>query len=92
MKVDFYATLRQIVGAKTVELSLAEGITVQELIAELIRRYPKLGLALLDEDGELYRHVHVFIDGRDAIYLEHKLETVLTSNNTVDIFPPVAGG
>ncbi len=92
MKVNFYATLRPLVGGKTVEFPLAEGSTVRELIAEIIRRYPTLGSQLLDEDGELYGYVHVFINGRDAPYLEHRLETVLTPDDTVDIFPAVAGG
>ena len=92
MKVDFHATLRQIVGGKTAEIPVGQGITVRELIGELIARYPGLRPQLLDEQGNLSEHVHVFINGRDAPYLDHGLETELAPDDTLDVFPPVAGG
>ncbi len=92
IKANFYANLRPIVGGKTVELPLVEGTTVRQLIAEIVRRYPGLGPILLDETGELYRHVHVFINGRDAPYLQNALDALLAPGDTVDMFPAVAGG
>jgi molybdopterin synthase sulfur carrier subunit len=47
---------------------------------------------LLDEAGELLGHIHVFINGRDAPYLDDGLETTLAAGDTVDVFPAVAGG
>ena len=47
---------------------------------------------LLDEDGKLYGHVHVIINGRDAPFLENALETVLVGDDRVSIFPAVGGG
>lgn len=92
MQINFYATLRPIVGAKTIELPLATGITVQQLLEEVIERYPALHKELFDDKGELYRHVHIFINGRDAPFLDDALETRLTLSDTIDIFPAVAGG
>ncbi len=92
MKINFYATLRQIVGTKTVELSLPNGTTVQQAVAEVVARYPNMRRMLLDEQGELHPYVHVFINGRDAPYLESALETVLQPDDSVDIFPAVGGG
>ncbi len=92
MRVNFYATLRPIVGGKTVELPVAPGITVRDLIDELVARYPRLRAELLDEHGSLYGHVHVFVNGRDAPYLADKLDTPVASEDHLDIFPPVAGG
>jgi molybdopterin synthase sulfur carrier subunit len=92
VKVDFYATLRPIVGGKTVELPVAPGITVRGLIDELVARYPPLRAELLDEHGNLYRHVHVFVNGRDAPYLADQLDTVVTPEDALAIFPQVAGG
>ena len=92
MKVNFYATYRQIVGGKTVEIPTAKRVTVRQLIDEVIARYPRLRRELLDDGGKLYRHVHVFIGGRDAPYLVDGLDTALTEDDTVNIFPPVAGG
>jgi len=92
MKISFYATLRQIVGTKTIEISLPRGATVQQVVAEVVARYPDMRQMLLDEQGELHPYVHVFINGRDAPYLEHALETSLQPDDCVDIFPAVGGG
>ncbi len=92
MKVNFYATLRQIVGAKSIELPVTDGITVRQLIEAVIARYPALRRELLDDQGNLYSYVHVFINGRDAPYLDQGLDTRLSPDDTVSLFPPVAGG
>ena len=42
MKVHFFATLRPIVGGKTVEFDTDHGITVQEMLDVMIARFPKL--------------------------------------------------
>lgn len=92
MEVHFYATLRSIVGQKTVEIDLPAGATVREMIAEVVSRYPDLRRQLLDENGELYDHMHVFINGRDAPYLEEGMDTQISPEDTVNMFPPVGGG
>jgi len=92
MKVNFYANLRQITGGKSVELDLPGGTTVHGLLAAVVRRYPELRDKLFQEDGTLFGHIHVFINGRDAPYLDRKLATELEESDTVDIFPPVGGG
>lgn len=92
MEVSFYATLRQVIGRKTVEIPLPDGSSVQRLLDALLEEHPAMGPELFDQNGDLFGHVHVFINGRDAPYLEHGLATVLTPLDKVDIFPPVAGG
>ena len=92
MEVSFYATLRQMIGQKTVEIPLPDGSSVQQLLDAVLERHPAMGPELFDENGELYGHVHVFINGRDAPYLDDGLQTVLKAQDKVDIFPPVAGG
>jgi molybdopterin synthase sulfur carrier subunit len=92
MKVKFYATLRKIVGAKMIDVSLEEGATVRNLIDEITRRYPALRSEMLDEQGNLYGHVHVFVNGRDAPFLEGGLDSVISPNDEVGIFPAVGGG
>lgn len=92
MIVNFYATLRQVVGAKSVEFSLDEGATVRQLVAEMVRCYPALNKELLNEQGELYRHVHVFVNSRDASFLENGLDSKLSAGDTIGVFPAVGGG
>jgi len=92
MVIGFFATLRPIVGGKTVDVDLPDGTTVRELIDHLVSTIPGLRDAILDEAGELSRRVHVFVEGRSAIYLAAGLETRLSASQRVDIFPAVAGG
>jgi molybdopterin synthase sulfur carrier subunit len=92
LKVNFYATYRAIVGQKTVEFDIPSGSTVQKLVDLIIERYHDFGGQLLDEQGNLYRHIHIFINGRDTYYLPHDLKTVLDPKDKIDIFPPVGGG
>ncbi len=92
MQVNFYATLRPIVGGRTVHFDVGEHITVQQLVDAVVTRFPKLRQELLNEEGNLYPHVHVFINGRDAPYLPNGVETVIQPGDTIDIFPAVAGG
>ena len=92
MQVSFYATIRAIVGAKTLEIDLPEGSSVHDLLDRLIERCPPLGEKLFDPEGKFSRRVKVFVDGRSAIYLPAGLETKLRPDQSVDIFPAVAGG
>ena len=92
MKVSLYATIRAIVGTKTLEIELPEESSIQELLDRLIERCPPLGEKLLDPDGKLTRSVQVFVDGRSAAHLPDGLETKLRADQSVDIFPSIAGG
>jgi len=92
VKVSFYATIRAIVGAKTLAIDLPEGSSIQELLDRLIERCPPLAEKLLDPDGKLSRSVQVFVDGRSAFHLPDGLETKLRDDQEVDIFPAVGGG
>lgn len=92
MKINFYATLRPLAGQKTVEFDLPPDITVRELVESIVTRFPPMRKELLDENGELYGHVHVFINGRDAPYLSNAVDTLLQAGDKVDVFPAVGGG
>ena len=92
MKVNFYATLRPIVGQKTVELSLPTGTTAIQLVLMFVRDYPIMRKELLDANENFMPHMKFFINGREAIYLPDKFDTIIQPNDKVDIFPPVGGG
>jgi molybdopterin synthase sulfur carrier subunit len=92
MNVNFYATLRQVVGAKSVDFGLAAGTTIAQLLEEMIHRYPALRQELLDEQGQLYRHVHIFINGRDVTFLEQGMDTPLAEQDMIGVFPAIGGG
>lgn len=92
MKVNFFATLRQIVGQKTVEIDLPENTTVQNFVEMIVTQYPPMRKELLNENGELYRHVHVFVNGRDAPFLENGMDTIIKPDDKLNVFPAVGGG
>ncbi|HJW91112.1 MAG TPA: ubiquitin-like small modifier protein 1 [Anaerolineales bacterium] len=92
MKVNFYSTLRMVVGEKTVEVALEAGGTVSQLVAVMIQSYPALKREILDDSGRLYRHINVIVNGRSAPFLENGMDTVLRQEDTVSIFPAVGGG
>ena len=92
MKVYFFATLRPIVGGKTVDFEVDHSVTVQELLNVMIEHFPKLRDELLDENGEMHGHVHFFVNGRDAQFLENGVETRIMPDDVVNIFPAVGGG
>jgi molybdopterin synthase sulfur carrier subunit len=92
MKINFYATLRPIVGQKTVDLPIEAGVTVQDVLEIIVARYPALQAELMDENGRLLGHVHLFVNGRDAPYLENMMDTKIKTTDKIDVFPAVGGG
>ena len=92
MQISFYATLRKIVGTKTIELALPTPCTLQQIVAAVIAAHPALADEILDERGELDRYIHLFVDGRSSKYLEDGLETRVDGRQKIEFFPAVAGG
>jgi len=92
MRVSFYARLRPIVGQKSVDIALPDGATVEQLLDEIVRRWPALREYLLDDKGALARNVQLCVNGRGVRYLPDGLSTVLQPSHEVDLFPAVAGG
>lgn len=92
MKVNFFATLRDIAGGKVVEFDVDHGVTAQELLDVIIERFPLMKKELLDEEGMMYGHVHFFINGRDVQFTDEKFQTKIMQEDTVNVFPAVGGG
>jgi MoaD family protein len=93
MRVHFYATFRDIVGGKYIDLDLADGTTVQQLLDRVLLDHPGLRSEMLDEAGLLSRHVQLFVNGRSCVFLDQGLDTALAArHDRIDFFPAVAGG
>lgn len=92
VKINLYATFRLIAGIKYFELDLPPGVPVLSAIHQIVERYPVLRPHWLNEAGELHAHVHVFVNGHDIQTLPAGLDTRLQADDTLDFFPPVAGG
>ncbi len=92
VKVNFYASLRPVVGGKTILVDLPEGGSIDCLLQTLIRDYPGLKALLFHADGAMHTAVHIFVNGRDAHLLPEHYATRLQPGDNLDIFPPVGGG
>jgi molybdopterin synthase sulfur carrier subunit len=88
VKVNVTATLRTLVGAKSVE---GEGRTVSELLNDLDARYPGFKSQISDQNGALHRFVNIYLNDEDIRYL-NALETGLSEGDVVSILPALAGG
>lgn len=82
--VKLYANLRKLAGTK--ELSIT-GTTVGAVVNELARQNPSVGDVVL-KHGELAPHVVITLNGHNTI----DLETPVTEEDVLAIFPPIAGG
>ena len=69
----------------------ASGATVGEVFEDLVKRYPQLRPQVLTDDGDLHRHLNVFLNDDDIRYLG-KLEAKVEVDDTVTLMPAVAGG
>jgi molybdopterin synthase sulfur carrier subunit len=81
--------LRPSVGGATIVA--AEGETVGEVFGDLVRQHPALKEQLLTPDGELHRHLNVFLNDDDIRYLG-RLDAKVTGADTLTLMPAVAGG
>ncbi|MGQ9587936.1 MAG: MoaD/ThiS family protein [Thermoplasmata archaeon] len=79
IKVKLYASFRDIVGAKDEDLEFQDGMTVQMLLEDYIRRFPKMAR---------YRE-HIILSVNKEYGPPGK---VLKDGDEVSFLPPVSGG
>ncbi len=89
MKVLFFATLRRLTGTKEIEIDKATDL--EDLISLLGQIYGYRFAQEMIKDGQLNRDVMVMINGRAVEHLGG-LKAILAENDTVAIFPRLAGG
>jgi molybdopterin converting factor small subunit len=69
----------------------AEGATLREVFEDLVRQYPGLRSSLLTTDGDMHRHLNVFLNDDDVRYLG-RLDAKVGDTDTVTLMPAVDGG
>jgi len=65
--------------------------TVAGALAELATQWPAVTDRVLTEQGELRRHVNVFV-GEESIRFLDGLQTSVADGETITIVPAVSGG
>ena len=78
-------------GGRRLTLEVTEPVTVGDVLDDLARRVPALERRLRDEQGQLRRHVNVYVDGAD-IRDGPGLAYPLRPGAEVLVLPSVAGG
>lgn len=91
LELRSFATFREAIGQKTIECEFADGTTVGDVLADLESEFDGLAGRLLDEDGEIRPQLSILKNGRDVTHAQGP-ETPLDDDDTVSLFPPVAGG
>ena len=78
-------------GAAHVELDLAAGSSVVEVLDALDAALPAVGRRVRDESGAVRRHVNVFV-GSDNVRDLDGLASVVPAGVEVSVIPAVSGG
>ena len=92
MHINLYATFRLAAGVKTIQLDLPAGITVQQAVEAAVEQHPALRVHWLNGGGEIDAHVHCLLNGEDVSNLAAGWQSPVMPGDTLDFFPPVAGG
>ena len=87
MKVKLFGGLRNLAGNAQIE---ASGGTIREVLENICAENESLRTAIFTSNG-LHPHVRVILNGQDSELLQG-LETPVSRNDQMAIFPPIAGG
>jgi molybdopterin synthase sulfur carrier subunit len=85
--VTLFGGLRRLAGHSKMT---ATGTTVRDVLQSLCGEKAELRAAIWDGD-RVRDHVRVMVGGHD-IELGQELETPVTANDEIAVFPPMAGG
>ena len=93
VKVQFFASARELVGTREETVELPDGSTVQVLLEVLIKSHgSRLKDYLYDSaSGDLRRSIQLLLGDKPVSQLGGK-SAVLTDGCTFAIIPPVGGG
>ena len=90
LELRLFATFREAVGQKTIHREFPDQVTVREVLQHLEDEFEGLEGQFV-EDGEIRPQINVLKNGREVLHLDG-LDTTLEPEDTISIFPPVAGG
>lgn len=79
VRVQFYAQLRDLVGKREIDVDLAEGSTVRDLLDEIYARQPTL-----------HSHDKSILIGAGVEFVDRNYK--LKPGEEISIMPPVQGG
>lgn len=87
-----FADLKERAGDGRVTVDVDEGATVEEALAALVAARPALDGRVFDDDGGVYDHVNVLVNGENVETAGEGLGTQVDERDELALFPPVSGG
>ncbi len=90
MRIRYFATIREFTREQERDWT-TPAATVRELLATLATRYGERFRAAVLDKGELSPIVIVLVNGQDVRH-QRGIDTPLRPDDTISIFPMVAGG
>ena len=91
MTVRLLASLRPVVGTKSIAVPTSPDATVRDLLRALPGTHAALAERVLVGEAELAPGIQVVINGRHIDFLQG-LDTPLSATDDVVLVPPLAGG
>ena len=94
MRFHLPSALRKWAGDKEIiemSLPLDMRMTIVEAVEMLGRDYPAIRQRVLDDQGNIRRHVNVFVNGENVRFVQGDL-TQVTHDSEVRIYPALSGG
>jgi MoaD family protein len=79
VRAQFYAQLRDLVGSREIDVDLAEGATVRDLLEQIYAQQPKLRL-----------HDKSILIGVGVEFVDRNYK--LSPGEEISVMPPVQGG
>jgi molybdopterin converting factor small subunit len=92
MQLRFYANMRSVLGATSLDMDDTGIDTFRKLIDWLVREYPDAAFHLLDERGQLRQDVPVYVDGRNPRLKKDGIDSPLQRDSLISFFSPIASG
>lgn len=91
IQVKIFATLRLKLGISGVEIESEQPMTVMMLLESVSRKINADIIPELVKEGEIMVGTIILINGKNILHAE-KLETLITEDCEVSVFPPAGGG
>ena len=90
--VRFFATLRDFVGDSSLDLTVSNGSSVQQILESLSERFGhNFRQYVYDESGTVHEYLIFLVNG-ESIQALNGLETKMKEADTLVILPPAGGG
>lgn len=67
------------------------GSTISEVLADLISRYPPIRTHIMESNGNLRRHINLFINDANIKDLDG-LHSAVRENDRIILLPSISGG